>query len=317
MFWIRRETQRIWQETVRWRGDHSHLSYGGWGGVLFTAAVLAVSGWIEIETLERVFHLAITPLAVLWGFQQLSHSSDAVTPRSELLDHRMAWRRTLEKGAQLSGMFGVVAILIFTGLPHSFKVYTFPIVLIFLASAIGNAKTRIVDQEYQVSDEEPKTEVSVHDNEVSGPHWSSLIDVVIFFSVASFALLITRSWHTSMGIQLRLIIGQPWLLYLAIFLYDWLTVAKWGRGLGGILTRRKVQSADAVQLPNIPQALFRALGTVTYLGAWLLLFRIDDRFGRQAFIGILAAFGFLELWYRPTQGRSLRDIVSGTVVVKT
>lgn len=101
------EAERILEETRTWRANRVHLRFGGRGGFFLTAGALAAAGWVDITTLEHAFHLAITPLAVLWGFQQISNPSDGGLPASE-----QRTSGSFEKLAQLGGMFAVVAILI-------------------------------------------------------------------------------------------------------------------------------------------------------------------------------------------------------------
>ena len=184
MSWVDREAERIWQETSTWRADRTHLHFGGRGGFLLTAGVIAASGWVDITTLERVFHLAITPLAVLWGFQQF-YPSDEGTPKSKQLASHRAWRSATERAAQLSGIYAVVAILLFTALPNeTVKGFLFPLVIIPAAVSIGSTKTRIVDKYHQdITDNGEPTasqDLGTLDSHIttSYPRWSTMIDYI-------------------------------------------------------------------------------------------------------------------------------------------
>ena len=315
MSWVD-EGERIWQETSTWRADRTHLRFGGRGGFLLTAVVIAAFGWVDITTLERVFHLAITPLAVLWGFQQF-YPSDEAAWVSEQRDFRRAWRRAIERAARLSGIYAVVAILLFTALPNeTVKGFLFPLVIIPAAVSIGSTKTRILDKYHQNADttDEPTAIQDIGTsyrppphNIVSFPHWSVIIDYMVVVLLFTGVQRITDS---DIGLLRWLVV------FLFLLLYNWLTIAKWGRGIGGKLTRTKVQSIYLDQPPSSVRALIRAVGTVFGLGLWLLALFTGSWFGLQAFVGVMTARSFVALWFTPIQGRGLNDIISGTRVVK-
>ncbi len=316
MSWVDTEAERIWQETRTWRVDRTHLRFGGRGGFLLTAGVIAASGWVDIATLERVFHLAITPLAVLWGFQQF-YPSDKEASVSEQLDYRRTWRRATERLARLSGIYAVVAILLFTALPNdTVKGLLFPLVIIPAAVSIGSTKTRIADRhDHDITDNADVPTDSQDLVGIQSRERAEMLDFIIFAAIAIGVLLITRTWHSELGVLMRVILQIPWLV-LYFLLYKWITVTKWGRGIGGTLTRTKVQSVDLDQPPSSVRALSRAIGTVFGLLLWILALRTARWFGWQAFVGVMTARSFVTLWFEPIQGRGLSDIISGTRVVK-
>lgn len=323
MQWVSREADRIWQETRKWR-DNRHLRFGGRGGFLLTAVALVGAGWTDITTLERVFHLAITPLAVIWGFQQISHPSDGETSVSEQLraSHR-AWQQRVEKVAQLSGIFAVVAILMFTALPNdTAKGFLYPVVIVPAALAIGSTRTRILNKyRTPAADSSAAADSPPTTGDSSATNWQMvpLFDLLIISWLIIRAREITRDWHAGIGALLGGFIDERglWVSIILMLLYEWLTVAKWGGGIGRTLTRTKVVGAVPDRPPSLMRALVRAIGTVCFLSIFTLPAIFYAWFGWQAFTGLLTGGLFLALWFKPIRGRGLRDILSGTRVVST
>ena len=126
---------------------------GKWKATLLIAATVAFSGVVSLHDLERAFSLAITPLAVLWGFQYLP---TATVGKEQSLQENLT---ALAKAARFSGIVAVVAILIFTTIPHEpyrfslsgsviifdWRMWLAPLVILLIGAAVSTAMTGLFD----------------------------------------------------------------------------------------------------------------------------------------------------------------------------
>ena len=77
--------------------------------------VLAGSGWIDPTRLEGMLRMAVTPLAVFWGFQEYAKRQES--PPVERPDVGALWARTVRTVTHLAGMIAVVGILVLEAFP--------------------------------------------------------------------------------------------------------------------------------------------------------------------------------------------------------
>ena len=222
MSWFRSEVTRIAEETGEWRESALHHRYGGWLGVFFTVVALAGSGWVDMTTLERVFHLAVTPLAVLWGFQHIADRDRASS--SGRLDR--AW----ERRSQVTGILAVVFIFFLTAIPDgSVKRWLATLTILLIADAIGAATTRVPDRSRPLVGRAEAAGTGGETLESYG--WATIIDIVTVGIGLWGIHLVARGWTTEGAFEpLLSLLQERWLAFSwpCFLLYEWFTVAKWG-----------------------------------------------------------------------------------------
>ena len=140
---LQKEWSRIRREHAAWmqqdEGDQQML--GGWWGVWCTAVVLGGSGWLDPERLDGVLRLAITPLAVLWGFASYARRQDSNDEENEdaVNAYRVGWSRALRRVIHLASILAVVGILTREAFDRPGKEMLTAAVLFFVCLAITNA----------------------------------------------------------------------------------------------------------------------------------------------------------------------------------
>ena len=242
---LRREWQRIRCDVKRWRSGRPGLErlVGGWWGAVFTAIVVFGSEWIDPTRLEGLLRLAVTPLAVLWGFQEYARGQKGSNdPDGEGPEIAAPWTEVVKRLAQLAGINAVVGILILEAFAteHPIKDYLTPVVLLFVCIAVTNAMALTYRPEpprfYKgetkptVADGRMLTVVAVD------IFVSAILTMLPFYGVLGLrALGVTPRWDDLAWVFMGA--NQIWGRMVVVFwLYQWLTLATWGRGLGGLVS---------------------------------------------------------------------------------
>ncbi|MCZ0938346.1 MAG: RDD family protein [Caldilineaceae bacterium] len=326
---FQRECQRIFAELSEWNDGHPEWQkmFGGWLGLMFTAVVLAGSGWADPVRLEEFLRLIVTPLAVFWGFgeygrrwQSDDHPGEVGPSSAE--GREIDWRRTLVGVTHLAGIVAVLAILIlvvFVDGPSELWTAFAPGVLIFVCLAITNAVARAVGSRparFSVAHTVP----DVGRGRVLA---ATLIDSVmacVFSLFLLMMLLAALAVEDQVGSDMLPFTNKdlgnsfdgiwiPLMVFLAVFLvYRWVALRRWGCGLGGLSMRLQLRDHGGERPGRFRLLLRCAFDTVCMgMAVAAVAFLPADR-GVPA----MGAVVVIAVCVGTNEGRSLTHVLSGT-----
>lgn len=311
---LRKERWRIRRELTDWQAGHPqlHRLVGGWWGLVFTVVVLAGSGWIEPVRLGNLLRLAVTPLAVFWVVEAYAGRRDSSVAEDHD-DEERRWSRTVMRLARLAGMVAVVGILILEAFPSggwAREVLT-PAVLLWVCMAITNAIANTVGTEpprFLVEDLQPFE----FNRRVAS---ATLVDVpvaafITLILVLGILQLMTYEFMAWARLDLLDVVDPLWVPVVTVFwLYRWLTLAKWGHGLGGRFAKVRLRDHNG-ESPGWVRVLLRATSDAVLVG---IVFAFVHVAPSSRALGLGTAGLVIGAYVlSPHHGRGLTDVLIGT-----
>ena len=310
---LHKEWTRIRREHAAWmqqdEGDQQLL--GGWWGVWFTAVVLGGSGWIDPERLDGVLRLAITPLAVFWGFASYAQRQES---KDEAADsaYREGWKLVLRRAINLASIIAVVGILTREAFERPAKEVFTVVVLFFVCMAITNAMA------FGLGTDPPRffvVDTPEASTRMTGTKMLGVdLGVALALTLLTVGVLAVLSVLGLSGLSQPLTLlfeGQApvWGMLSVFWLYRGITGALWGRGLGGRWMNLRLRDYKG-KGPGWRRALSRAALETAWMAAIIAL---AQTLPPAQFIGLGAAGLIVGLLVGlQNKRRSWRDVLTGT-----
>ncbi len=319
----------VWDESgLGWRGfprsNQPPIRLWGWWGLFSVCAVAVVAMRIDPQQMEDMLKLAVTPLAVLFGLGAQPWL-DALDVGGRVSGERAKLRIITHALLVGSGAGSIVLILVYVAMPAGLPRDAIGVTAtaLVVASILLIARRRKV-LVYLKEFSDDLSPVEEHERS-STENWAPLADVALY-SVLSFVgvllwvplALYLGPFGAGSGFGYG---GQFSTVAFVLFLYQLVTVGKWGRTLNNRMSHTTLVSTITREKPNWAHAAARATVFVApLLGTYLFSGIAISWFGFEAHevlwpLGPLGVVFYGAVAMHPRR-QGVYDIVARTVAVR-
>ena len=318
-----------WDESgLGWRGfprsDQPPIRLWGWWGLFSICAVAVVAMRIDPQQMEDMLKLVVTPLAVLFGLGAQPWL-DALDVGGRVAGERAKLRIITHALLVGSGAGSIVLILVYVAMPagrprDSIGVAATALVIASILLIARRRKVLVYLKEFN----DNLSPVEEHERS-STENWALLADIALY-SVLSFvgvllwvpAALYLGPFGAGSGFGYG---GQFSTVAFVLFLYQLVTVGKWGRTLNNRMSHTTLVSTITREKPNWAHAAARAtvfvaplLGTYVFSGIAISWFGFEAHEVLGPWGPLGAVFYGAVAMHPRRQG--VYDIVARTVAVR-